>query len=72
MGDKGSKLTKDATLTADYLVSHLEPIGSISSKKMFGGHGIFHEDKMFGMVNSEGQAFLKVDVTSFSTSIFPF
>jgi DNA transformation protein and related proteins len=61
MGEKGSKLSKDSALTAEYLVSKLESIGHITSKKMFGGYGIFHEDRMFAMVNSKGQPFLKVD-----------
>lgn len=26
---------------------------------MFGGHGLFHEDKMFCIVDSQGKAFLK-------------
>ena len=28
---------------------------------MFGGHGIFYKGKMFAIVDSKGQAFLKVD-----------
>lgn len=36
-------------------------MGGISSKKMFGGYGIFHEGKMFGMVDSKGNIFLKAD-----------
>jgi len=59
MGQKGSKLTQDSVLMAELLLEKLEPIGSITSKKMFGGHGIFHNGKMFGMVDSKGQSFFK-------------
>ena len=31
---------------------------------MFGGHGVFHDGKMFALVNSEGGIFLKADDTN--------
>jgi DNA transformation protein len=34
-------------------------LGDISSKKMFGGYGVFEEGKMFALVNSAGGVFLK-------------
>lgn len=61
MAEKGSKLTKDSTLMAELLRDKLESIGGIKTRKMFGGHGIFHEGKMFGMVDSNGQGFLKAN-----------
>lgn len=61
MGLKGDKHTPDAQLSADLLLEKLSPIGGITSKKMFGGHGIFHDNKMFGMVDSKGQPFLKTN-----------
>ncbi|NER14722.1 transcriptional regulator [Leptobacterium flavescens] len=61
MGVKGDKLTNASVLAAEALVEQLNDIGSISSKKMFGGHGIFHEGKMFGIVDSKGQCYLKAD-----------
>lgn len=61
MGRKGDKLTQDSIITAELLVEKLNDIGGISSKKMFGGHGIFHEGKMFGIVDSKGQAYFKVN-----------
>lgn len=60
MGEKGSKLTQDSVLMAELLRDKLESIGAITTKKMFGGHGVFHEGKMFAMVDSKGQGFLKV------------
>lgn len=61
MGIKGDKHTEDAAISAELLVSKIEGIGRITSKKMFGGHGIFHEAKMFGLIDSKGKCFLKVD-----------
>lgn len=60
MGKKGDLLTKDANTAADYLLAQLAIIDGISSKKMFGGHGLFHDGKMFGLVNSKGMCCLKV------------
>ena len=31
---------------------------------MFGGHSVFHEAKMFGIVDSKGNYFFKVDETN--------
>ena len=61
MGEKGDKLTNDSVLAAESLLNKLAPIEGISSKKMFGGHGIFYEGKMFGMVNSKGASFFKTN-----------
>ncbi len=64
MGKKGDKLTSDSDISANLLVTKLESIGGVTSKKMFGGHGIFHENKMFGIVDSKGVCFLKTDETT--------
>ncbi|MGW9684633.1 TfoX/Sxy family protein [Flagellimonas sp. 2504JD1-5] len=63
MGAKGDKMTNDSVLAAELLVQKLGSIGSIKAKKMFGGHGLFHEGKMFGIVDSKGAAYLKADAT---------
>lgn len=55
----GQKHTNEAQLSAELLVEKLSSIGELTSKKMFGGHGIFHDSKMFGIVDSKGQAYLK-------------
>ena len=60
MGTKGDKLTKNAHLSAETLVDKLSAIAGIRSKKMFGGYGIFREEKMFGIVDSEGTVYFKV------------
>ena len=61
MGVKGDKLTNDSVITAELLLEKLQTISGITSKKMFGGHGIFHNGKMFGIIDSKGNAFLKAD-----------
>ncbi len=61
MGEKGDIGTKEAQLFAELLVEKLSMIKGISSKKMFGGHGIFHEGKMFGIIDPKGQAYFKVN-----------
>ncbi|MFS4455287.1 TfoX/Sxy family protein [Maribacter sp. 2304DJ31-5] len=64
MGIKGDKITQGSVLAAAQLVKALDSVGAISSKKMFGGHGIFHKGKMFGIVNSKGTAYFKVNDTN--------
>ncbi|MEO9965789.1 MAG: TfoX/Sxy family protein [Reichenbachiella sp.] len=61
MGTKGDKITNESSLTAALILEKLISIDGLSSKKMFGGYGIFNDGKMFGMVGSKGQAYLKVD-----------
>ena len=63
MGAKGDKMTNDAVLATEHLVQKLESMGAVTAKKMFGGHGVFHEGKMFGIVDSKGTAYLKADDT---------
>lgn len=60
MGTKGSKLSQASVQTAELLKGKLDVIGGIIIKKMFGGHGIFHDGKMFGIVDSKGHGYLKV------------
>lgn len=61
MGVKGDKGSNEGTLTAELLMEKLVVIPEISHKKMFGGYGIFCEGKMFGLVNSKGQAYFKAN-----------
>ena len=61
MGIKGDKLKRESVLSAELLLEKLSVIGGISIKKMFGGHGVFHDGKMFGIVDSKGNYFFKVD-----------
>lgn len=64
MGVKGDKQNQDSILCAELLTEKLKPITGISTKKMFGGHGIFHEGKMFGIVDSKGNSFFKVNAAN--------
>lgn len=64
MGIKGDKLNRESILSAELLSEKLSEIAGITTKKMFGGHGVFHDGKMFGMVDSKGNCFFKVDETN--------
>lgn len=66
MGEKGAKLTSESSKSADELQKRLSNLGDIRIKKMFGGHGIFEEEKMFSLIDSNGQVFFKVDDTNLS------
>ena len=60
MGKRGDKLTADATQRADQLVESLAQLGDVTSKKMFGGYGIFESGLMFALVQSDGMPCLRV------------
>ena len=52
-------------MTADrefvgYVVESLRPLGPVGARRMFGGHGIFMDGLMFGLI-ADGQLYLKVD-----------
>ena len=59
MGKKGTKLTSDAESAAARLVESLADLGDVSSRKMFGGVGIFESGTMFGIVDSSGGVFFR-------------
>lgn len=61
MGVKGDKMSQDSVLAAEELAQKLAVISDISTKKMFGGHGVFHQGKMFGIVDSKGSVYFKAD-----------
>lgn len=44
----------------EYLHEVFESFGPIRSRKMFGGHGIYHNDLMFGLV-ADDELYLKTD-----------
>ena len=45
---------------AEELPEVFERFGRIAVRRMFGGHGLFHEDRMFGLV-AGGRVYLKTD-----------
>lgn len=49
----------------DYLHEVFIEFGPIRSRKMFGGHGIYHNDLMFGLV-ADDELYLKTDSESVS------
>lgn len=51
MGTKGDKMSKDSEDSAELLISKLQSLGGLKSKKMFGSHGVFHEEKMFAIID---------------------
>ncbi|MFT5885102.1 MAG: DNA transformation protein [Arcticibacterium sp.] len=59
MGIKGDKGRDEGTLMAELLLEKFAIIPGITKKKMFGGHGIFCNGKMFGMVDSKAHPYLK-------------
>jgi len=61
MGEKDARLTEDATETAERLVDALGSLGDVTSKKMFGGYGIFGDGVMFALVDSAGTPHLRTD-----------
>jgi len=59
MGMKEDKLSNDAALSAELANEKNGSIPGVTSKKMFGGFDIFQGGKMFALVNSKGEVYLK-------------
>lgn len=51
------------TQFVDYLGEVFEQFGSVQARKMFGGHGLYHDGVMFGLVADE-TLYLKADETT--------
>jgi DNA transformation protein len=66
MGKKDDKLTSESSKSAEDIQNRLARLGEIRVKKMFGGYGVFEEDKMFALIDSNGRIFFKVDDTNLS------
>ena len=66
MGEKGAKLTQQSSEACERVVEALSSLGDISSKKMFGGYGIFENSAMFALVDSQGEVYFKADDTNIS------
>ena len=60
MGLKGAKLTQSSQAFHDEIMTRLEALGRITSRKMFGGFGIYHEGVMFGLISGTTM-YCKVD-----------
>ncbi len=48
------------TAFVSYVLEQLEPLGEVSARAMFGGHGIYLEGRMFALI-AEDTLYLKVD-----------
>lgn len=44
----------------DFVVESLAPLGGVSARRMFGGHGIFKDGLMFALI-ADDRLYLKVD-----------
>jgi DNA transformation protein len=61
MGIKGARYSDDVSGLAADIVETFEDLGAGSSKKMFGGAGIFIDGSMFALIDSDAQLHFKVD-----------
>ena len=61
MGVKGDKESSKGNNAIVALMEKLNSIEGLTYKKMFGGFGLFHESRMFGIVNSKGDSYFKVN-----------
>lgn len=50
---------------ADSLPEVFEKLGRIQARRMFGGHGVYHDGRMFGLVTGD-TLYFKVDAESAS------
>ena len=57
---KGDKMRYASIEANELLLERLAAL-DLTSKKMFGGHGVFYDGKMIGLIDSKGKAFLKAD-----------
>lgn len=60
LGEKGARYSEDLGLFADELAESWQPIGNLTSKRMFGGVGIFVDGSMFALIDSDRRLHLKV------------
>ena len=60
MGSKGARGKTAGIEATAALEETLAPLG-VTSKSMFGGHGLFKGDVMFAIVDSEGRLYLRAD-----------
>ncbi len=61
MGAKAKKSKEEIIELLDVLLKKLEGIEGITSKRMFGGAGVFIDKKMFAMVTGHGHYTLKTN-----------
>lgn len=59
MGEKGGRYTSDTEASSKGLFERIGALGDVSTRKMFGGIGIFRDGVMFGIVDSHGEVFFR-------------
>lgn len=47
----------------DHVLDLLAPIGAVSARRMFGGYGIYHNQRMFALI-ADDMLYFKVDDTT--------
>lgn len=63
-GCVGARLTGEATEAAGRAAERLSELGDVTTKKMFGGYGVFIDAKMFALIDSTGALYFKCDETN--------
>ena len=63
MAARGSRRKTAGIEAAARLEHELEPLG-VHARAMFGGHGLFKDDVMFAIVDSEGRLYLRADAST--------
>jgi DNA transformation protein and related proteins len=61
MGSKGATSGEQGRQAAQALAADLQPLGEVTTKRMFGGSGVFLEGTMFALVDPQGRCFLRAD-----------
>ena len=63
MGTKGARTKTAGVEAAAEMETTLAPLG-VASRAMFGGFGLFKDDVMFAIIDSEGRLYLRADSTT--------
>ena len=64
MGEKGTRQSAAGSQACAQLLADLAPLGEVSTRKMFGGFGVFADGVMFAIVDTFGDCFLRADRTT--------
>ena len=54
-------MNKDSKISTEHILEQLATIDGVTSKRMFGGYGVFHDSKMFGLITAKGQRYFKAN-----------
>lgn len=62
-------MNKDSKISTEHILEQLTTIDGVTSKRMFGGHGVFHNDKMFGLITAKGHRYFKANESTLADYI---